>query len=77
MSDLVNVHAAKTHFSRLLERVAGGEVITIAKAGIPVARLVPIEPLRVPRRPGSARGLGKVHDDFDAPMPQEFLRHFG
>ena len=77
MSELVNVHAAKTHFSRLLERVAAGEVITIAKAGNPVARLVPIEQPRAPRKPGSARGLGNAHDDFDAPMPDEFLQHFG
>lgn len=76
MSDHVNVHAAKTHFSRLLERVAHGEEIVIAKSGVPVARLVPIAPSRAPRQPGSARGLGRVHNDFDAPMPEDFLRHF-
>ena len=72
----VNVHAAKTHFSQLLERVAQGEEVVIAKAGKPVARLVPVEPAAEPRRPGSARGLGRVGDDFDAPMPDEFLAAF-
>jgi prevent-host-death family protein len=73
---MVNVHAAKTQFSRLLERVAQGEEVVIAKAGRPVARLVPAEPAPVPRRPGSARGLGRIADDFDAPMPDEFLAAF-
>jgi prevent-host-death family protein len=73
----VNVHAAKTHFSQLLERVARGEEVVIAKAGKPVARLVPIEPAAEPRRPGSARGQGRVGDDFDAPMPEGFLADFG
>ena len=72
----VNVHAAKTQFSQLLERVARGEEVVIAKAGKPVARLVPLEPVAGPRRPGSARGLGWVADDFDAPMPDEFLAAF-
>ena len=73
----INVHAAKTHFSRLLERVEQGEEVVIARAGKPVARLVPVEPLVEPRRPGSARGLGRVAEDFDAPMPDEFLVAFG
>ena len=73
----INVHAAKTHFSRLLERVEQGEEVVIARAGKPVARLVPMEPAAEPRRPGSARGLGRVAEDFDAPMPDEFLAAFG
>jgi prevent-host-death family protein len=72
----INVHAAKTNFSQLLERVAQGEEVVIAKAGKPVARLVPMEPAAEPRRPGSARGLGRVADDFDAPMAEEFLAAF-
>ena len=72
----VNVHAAKTQFSQLLERVAQGEEVVIARAGKPVARLVPFEPAAGPRRPGTARGLGRVADDFDAPMPDEFLVDF-
>ena len=56
----VNIHEAKTHFSRLLQRVANGEEVTIARAGVPVARLVPVEPKKskipppgVGRRPRS------------------------
>lgn len=56
---IINVHAAKTQLSRLLERVAQGEELVIAKAGRPVARLVPVEPPTAPRQPGSARGLGR------------------
>ena len=72
----INVHAAKTQFSQLLERVAQGEEVVIAKAGKPVARLIPFEPAAGPRQPGTARGLGRVADDFDAPMPDEFLAAF-
>ena len=75
--DVVNIHAAKTHFSRLLERVVQGEEVIIARAGKPVARLVPMEQAPAPRRPGSARAQGRVGEDFDAPMPEEFLASFG
>jgi prevent-host-death family protein len=74
---IVNVHAAKTHLSKLLERVAQGEEVVIAKAGKPVARIVPAEPPQALRRPGSARGLGRVRDDFDTPMPDDFLAALG
>lgn len=68
MSDTVNVHDAKTHLSRLLERVEAGEEIVIARAGKPVARLTPIEPFV--RKPGSAKGQVWMADDFDAPDPE-------
>jgi prevent-host-death family protein len=75
--EAVNVHDAKTHFSKLLDRVSKGEEITIAKAGRPVARLVPLPP-RVERRlPGTGRGTFRVGPDFDEPLPEELLRHFG
>lgn len=71
----VGVHEAKTHFSKLLRRVALGEEITIRKGGRPVARLVPIE--QKPRREfGRDRGLFKVPDDFDAPLPPELQQYF-
>jgi prevent-host-death family protein len=66
----VNVHQAKTHLSRLLERVAAGEDVVIARAGKPVARLVPIEP-EEPRRPGLAKG--RVTDAFFEPLPADEL----
>ncbi|HET9344727.1 MAG TPA: type II toxin-antitoxin system Phd/YefM family antitoxin [Candidatus Limnocylindrales bacterium] len=69
MADVVNIHAAKTHLSRLVERVEAGEEITIARAGRPVARLVPVQQRR-PRRPGLWKGRVVISPDFDAPMPE-------
>ena len=66
----VNVHQAKTHLSRLLERVAAGEEVVIARAGRPVARLVPID-REEPRKPGLAKG--RLTDTFFEPLPVEEL----
>jgi len=73
----VNVHEAKTHLSRLLARVARGEGIIIARAGKPIARLLPIE------RPGTVaeafdlyKGQVWIAPDFDAPLPEEVLAGF-
>lgn len=76
MSKTVNVHEAKTHLSRLLEQVSQGEDVIIAKAGRPVARLVPVVQRPDKRRPGSARGQIEIADDFDAPLPEEIQRYF-
>ena len=71
-----NVHEAKTHLSRLLDRVAKGEDIVIAKAGVPVARLVPVV-VSVDERPlGSERGRVVIADDFNAPLPPDVLTSF-
>ena len=71
-----NVHEAKTHLSRLLDRVAKGEDIVIAKAGVPVARLVPVV-VTVDERPlGSEHGRVVIADDFDAPLPLDLLKSF-
>ena len=72
----INVHEAKTQFSRLIERVLAGEEIVISRAGHPVAKLVPIDKKTSRRAPGSARGRIVVGDDFDAPLPEEILRDF-
>ncbi len=72
----VNVHEAKTHLSRLLERVAAGEEIIIAKAGRPLARLVPVKDARPVRKPGAYRGQGRVAEDFNAPLSDELLSLF-
>jgi prevent-host-death family protein len=66
----VNIHDAKTHLSRLLERVAAGEEIVIAKAGKPVARLSPIRKPSA-RQPGLAKG--RVTDALFEPLPEEEL----
>jgi prevent-host-death family protein len=69
-----NVHDAKTHLSRLLERVAQGEEIIIAKSGRPVAKLVRLAV--EPRRPGRLKGRIRVGADFDEPLPDEILAAF-
>lgn len=72
--DMVNVHEAKTHLSRLLARVERGEEIVIARSGRPVARLVRYDEPR--RTLGRDAGLFEVPDDFDAPLPADVLRAF-
>ena len=76
MAGAVNVHEAKTCFSSLLKRVQLGEEIVIAKAGKPVARLVPFTQNMSPRRPGTAKGMVTIGDDFDAPLPEEIQKAF-
>jgi prevent-host-death family protein len=77
MTVTVNVHEAKTHFSKLLERVRLGEEVIVAKAGTPVARLVPVETAAKERQPGTAKGMIEIGDDFDAPLPPDIARAFG
>ena len=68
----VNIHHAKTHFSRLVDAAAKGEEIVIARAGRPVARLVGLKPTEQKSRTlGCLAHLGDVPDDFDAPLPPE------
>ncbi len=71
---IVNIHEAKTHLSRLLERVADGEEIILARAGKPVAKLVPLKPK--PRRPGGLKGKVRIHADFDEPLPDDIASGF-
>lgn len=71
----VNVHEAKTHLSRLLERVAGGEEIVIAKAGKPIAKLVPYKETLEPRTLGGWEGRVWMADDFDE-LPEEIAAAF-
>jgi prevent-host-death family protein len=73
---LVNTHEAKTQLSKLLERAAAGEEIIIAKAGRPMARLVPYEEAATPRRPGLWRGQVWLAEDFDE-TPAEVIEAFG
>lgn len=76
MTTTVNVHEAKTHLSRLLEEVAAGAEVIIAKAGKPVARLVPVVASPRPKSLGLLRGRIEVPDDFDAPLSPEVLADF-
>lgn len=72
----VNLHAAKTHLSRLVDAAVEGEEVVIAKAGKPMVRLVPVV---ATRRTGFGADKGKIRisDDFDAPLPDDTLRAFG
>jgi prevent-host-death family protein len=65
-----NIHDAKTHFSKLLERVANGEEVIIAKAGKPVAQLVAVEKNQLQRKPGNDAGKIFIAPDFDDPLEE-------
>jgi prevent-host-death family protein len=75
--ETVNIHEAKTQLSRLLARVERGEEIIIANRGVPVAKLVPLNP-----RPSRLSSLGRdrgrfvVPDDFNEPLPEDLLTAF-
>lgn len=72
----VNIHEAKTHFSKLLARVERGQEVVISRAGKPVARLVPHTAKLQPPVFGADRGKFVVPDDFDAPLPDEVITAF-
>lgn len=72
----INIHEAKTHLSRLVECVATGEEIIIAKAGKPMARLVALAKPAERRKLGILAGEMVVPDDFDAPLSDELLASF-
>jgi len=73
--DTINIHEAKTHLSRLVEDVAAGQEIIIAKHGRPVAKLVAISFISAPRI-GALKGKLNVPTDFDAPLPDHVLASF-
>ena len=72
----VNIHQAKTQLSQLLEDVARGDEVVIAKAGKPIARLVAIADTHQPRRRGLLKGRIVIAADFDAPLPAEAQASF-
>ena len=74
--DTVNLYEAKTNLSQLVERAAAGEEIVIAKAGRPMARLVPLQIRLTPREPGLLKGMITIGADFDAPLPDDIARAF-
>lgn len=75
MPEQVNIHEAKTHLSRLIERVETGEEIVLARAGRPVARLIAFTPRRDPRVPGAWRGCVDIASDFDV-TTEELINAF-
>ncbi|MGH7438975.1 MAG: type II toxin-antitoxin system Phd/YefM family antitoxin [Polyangiaceae bacterium] len=72
----VNVYAAKTNLSKLLDRAERGEEVVITRNGRPVARLVSVKPQRKPRKLGLLKGRVRVRKDFDAPLPADLLASF-
>jgi prevent-host-death family protein len=72
----INMHAAKTQLSRLVEAAAAGEEIIIARSGKPMARLGPLAGPRQKRRLGILAGKLRVPEDFDAPLPDEVIEAF-
>jgi prevent-host-death family protein len=77
MGDVIfNLYDAKTRLSQLVERAARGEEIVIAKAGKPLAKLVPLATRNEPRKPGGWEGKVHISDDFDAPLPDEIQAGF-
>jgi prevent-host-death family protein len=72
----INIHEAKTHLSRLVDRAAAGEEIIIAKAGKPLAKLVSLTEVKPPVRFGTLAGILRIPDDFEAPLPPDLLEAF-
>jgi len=76
MNSVINIHEAKTHLSKIVDEVAAGAEVIIAKAGKPMARLCPIHvPVR-PKKLGLLKGRIKVPDDFNAPLDDEVIADF-
>lgn len=72
----VNIHQAKTQLSRLVDEVVKGKEVVIAKAGKPMAKLVPLAEPKPPRKPGFLKGKLQIAADFDAPLPPELQDAF-
>ncbi len=71
-----NIHAAKTHFSKLLEKALSGNEVIIAKAGKPIAKIVPISDSPAPREPGLGKGEIVEHESVLSPMDDDFMEFF-
>jgi prevent-host-death family protein len=72
----INIHDAKTHFSKLIHQALTGEEVIIARDGKPVVRLVPYVKEAEARKGGQFKGLIQISEDFDAPLPDELLKQF-
>jgi prevent-host-death family protein len=74
--NIYNVHAAKTHLSKLIEQACAGEEVVIARNNEPVVKLVPVR-IRPERRRGALRGQIVIHDSFYDPLTEEELKAWG
>lgn len=73
---IVNIHEAKTHFSKLIKQALEGEEIIIAKSGVPLIKFTPYEKKSTPRKGGQLKGMLIIEDNFDDPLPEEYLKSF-
>jgi prevent-host-death family protein len=76
MTTVVNIHEAKTHLSRIVEEVAAGKEVIIAKAGKPMARLVPMKQAVTKKHLGLLKGKIKIPPNFNKPLPETVVRLF-
>ena len=72
----VNIHEAKTHFSQLINQALRGDEIIIAKSGVPLIKLTPYEKPKTIRKGGQFNGIMIIEDNFDDPLPEEYLKSF-
>ena len=76
MASIINIHEAKTHLSRIVDEVAAGAEVIIAKAGKPMARLMPLTGVRRAKKLGLLKGKIRIPDDFNAPLPEDVIAGF-
>ncbi|HEX2790460.1 MAG TPA: type II toxin-antitoxin system Phd/YefM family antitoxin [Steroidobacteraceae bacterium] len=76
MTKVINIHEAKTHLSRIVEEVAAGKEVIIAKAGKPMARLVPMRRAVTKKHLGLLKGKIKIPPDFNRPLPETVVQLF-
>ena len=76
MADIINIHDAKTHLSRIVEEVAAGREVIIAKAGKPMAKLVPLGAKVTKKNLGLLKGRLKIPPDFNNPLPEAVMQLF-
>lgn len=73
---LVNIHEAKTHFSKLITTVLEGNEVIVTKGGKPIVKIIPYTEEPAVRRGGQYKGIIQISEDFDAPLPEEYLKFF-
>ena len=76
MARVINIHEAKTHLSRIVEEVAAGREVIIAKAGRGIAKLVPLDGTPKPKKLGGLEGKLTVPDDFNLPLDPAVIAAF-
>jgi prevent-host-death family protein len=72
----VNVHEAKTHFSKLINQTLSGEEVIVSRGNQPLIKLVPYHEETSVRKGGQLKGMLKIADNFDDPLPDDYLKHF-